>query len=825
MKKFLFIISVFLVFAGTLIPSNAQQQKQNNNLTINDFKEKTPELLSTSNAGNEFWLTFLPCYEQSGASGVSLKIYVSSAVQTYVTMEIPGKGVTQQKNVLPNEITEFTINPTFGQVYRKLNTEAPAADNISVYAGVHVFSNDPIIVYAVTRFPSISESYLAIPVSSLGKEYIVSSWADIGDNGASQGQYFPSYTACVAAYDQTIVRFTLGGTATTRTAGGMKPGETQSISMNKGDVYLRASSGSLSDLSGSKWRSSKPISVISGSYGSYVPESACCLNFMTEMEIPTHLWGKEYHCTPIAGRLKNSFVKIFAKDANTKVYRNGILVATLESTRGLEAESWLRMRADAGTGKPVVFSADKPISVTQYNTGQDDDGIDSKPFQINLTPIEEYLNEITFNTPGTTGSMDFTNNWINIIYQVKDDGLIPDDLEFAQVENGNFVWQKLSAISSAPGMQFTSTLNGKKYASKQLKLPADGVYKMKADSSFGVYAYGFNNFESYGHPAGVGLKLLSIPDTLPPDPQWSVSCDGSVRGKNGEAEATVEDMPRNDTRSNMASIYFDSGLSYNYRFTYKSFIPGEDSIITWRAWVNDIKKDAKIVLTFTDRAGNDTTITIEYFARNFDIKPDIDFGQIENGDSVTKEIWIYNRSTSSSFSISGFIFKYKSANFQILDLTLPFIIQKEDSIKCRIQFKATTFGDMIDSIGVLDSCDVTYNAELKAKVIENVIGVDDTNPNMKQEKIRNFRVYPNPFESGTTFSFDSDLSGNSIDIEIFDILGSKITTINNIISEGENRINWNGRDRSGSKLKSGVYFARLKNETVYSQLSLMIFIQ
>ncbi|MFA6571766.1 MAG: T9SS type A sorting domain-containing protein, partial [Bacteroidota bacterium] len=107
--------------------------------------------------------------------------------------------------------------------------------------------------------------------------------------------------------------------------------------------------------------------------------------------------------------------------------------------------------------------------------------------------------------------------------------------------------------------------------------------------------------------------------------------------------------------------------------------------------------------------------------------------------------------------------------------------------------------------------------------VDSITGVQDSKVN--KEKIRNFRVYPNPFESGTTFSFDSEISGNSVDIEIYDILGSKITTINSIISEGENRINWNGRDRSGSKLKSGVYFARLKNTAVYSSLSLLLIIQ
>jgi hypothetical protein len=352
------------------------------------------------------------------------------------------------------------------------------------------------------------------------------------------------------------------------------------------------------------------------------------------------------------------------------------------------------------------------------------------------------------------------------------------------------------------------------------------VYKIRANTPFCAYAYGFNWCDSYGHPASVALGDLEKQDTLAPDPQWILASDGTVQGTGGKDEATVEDLPRNDSRSNLAMIYFDSHESFNYRFTYKDFIPGESAMTTWRAWVNDVAKDAKAVITFSDRCGNDTTIIIEYFVRKLDFKPDLDFGKVLLGDSAIKDIWLYNFSSSRSYTITELKLKSNTTNFQIMDIILPMGIPINDSIKVRIKFLARDLGEFIDSIGAGDSFFFEYTGQLKANAVDSITGVQDNDTsNLSKANILNFRVFPNPFENGTTFSFDSNIPGTVIEIEIYDILGSKITELNCLASEGENRLNWNGRDLAGNKLRSGVYFARLKNGAVYSKVSCLIFIQ
>jgi hypothetical protein len=74
--------------------------------------------------------------------------------------------------------------------------------------------------------------------------------------------------------------------------------------------------------------------------------------------------------------------------------------------------------------------------------------------------------------------------------------------------------------------------------------------------------------------------------------------------------------------------------------------------------------------------------------------------------------------------------------------------------------------------------------------------------------------YPNPFyasgSSGTTISYTTISEGN-VCIEIYDIKGRIIRTLNNIIEiPGKHSVVWNGRDIRDKLLSSGIYFYKVK---------------
>ncbi len=189
--------------------------------------------------GKEFWFTIPPCYEdESGGADNFIKIFVTSPVKTLVTCEVEGSGYYRQLNTVPNDVIGFDITPAMGQPYIfSGRRDDPRPEELLEDRGIHVYADDPLAVYVVVRYRYTSDGFLAIPVSSLGKEYIV---ASVGDKVAMYpwAKTFPSMSGITAAFDSTEVKFTTGGNIFTETAGGLKAGETGTWIMNKGDVHV-----------------------------------------------------------------------------------------------------------------------------------------------------------------------------------------------------------------------------------------------------------------------------------------------------------------------------------------------------------------------------------------------------------------------------------------------------------------------------------------------------------------------------------------------------------------------------------------------------------
>lgn len=119
----------------------------------------------------------------------------------------------------------------------------------------------------------------------------------------------------------------------------------------------------------------------------------------------------------------------------------------------------------------------------------------------------------------------------------------------------------------------------------------------------------------------------------------------------------------------------------------------------------------------------------------------------------------------------------------------------------------------------LDSCVIgNASAENILTEVENgyveIINITETNidhgaymPDDYQIKIMN---YPNPFNTSTKLIYQLTQSGH-VDINIYDTMGKKITTIfNGNQSSGEKELYWNANN-----YPSGIYYAQLiTNETV-----------
>jgi len=720
MKKSYSLLSAILLMCAMFISSATAGEI--------DIKKLPKLLTSPTNAGNEFYFSFPPCYEEESAGYEnSCRVFVCSGAKQLITVEVPGKGWKMTKVATANDAVEFVIPTGIAQPFLKRGSAKAPPEAVYKGAAIHVSAKAPIICYGVTRYNYTSDGFLAVPVSSMGNEYIVAAWPQYTAIGAYQ---LVGETTISAAYDETVVQFTMGGNSASQTSGGLKPGQSTTFTMDKGDVLCFASDGDIQDVSGSRVKSNKPVGVVSGNQCANVPGGVPWCDYTSEMELPTYTWGKEYHVTPFYGRKKMPIIRIFAKEKNTKVFRDGQQWLVIPKNTGKQDDGYIERRADDGPPRAMVVSADKPIYIVEYNTGQNDDQVSSDPFQMVLTPLEQYQKEIVFCTPGAkTSNNNFKLHYINLVYQLGPGGSVPDDLEFANVVNGKFEWKKVSVrFGSTPGMVFSAPVNGSTYACKQITLPGDGVYRVRAKAPFACYAYGFSNYDSYGFPTSVALGNLEQKDSIAPKPTFTVNCDGSVK------DGLVKDYPdENDVRVNFGLIYMDlePDSSYNYDFLYDknhTLVAGETRETDWTLTVIDPSKKARAVLWFVDRNGNDTSIVFEYNPSTISLSPDdyLDFGLLKPNQTITKTITLTNESPNE-VKITQFKLKSGNQGFTMENVTLPFTMKSGDKRTITFTFTKPDDGVYLDQIGIGDECQFVYRTELKAEVASPIIEVDDYN--------------------------------------------------------------------------------------------------
>ncbi len=686
------------------------------------IKKNLPKLLGANNVGKDFWITIPPCSDDVGGNNY-IKLYVTTPSNTIIYVNVPGKGWTVQKKSIPNDVVEFNITPSVGQPYLHSADKEPPSEKVYRGFGIHIYADQPLVVYCVVRYKYTSDGFLAYPVSSLGREYISCSY---GDMGAMYNGNYPSELGIVSPYDDNIVKFTMGGNIVSKTAGGLKPGEAKTEVMQKGDAWMFSSLGYDGDLTGSKIVSSKPVSVVSGNFCTNIPTSNRWCDYTVEMDLPTYIWSKTYHIPIIHGRKYASLLRIFARLPGTSIYRDGVMIAKLQEAGGLLGKGWLEIRSVPMGEKimPVVYTADKPIGITLCNTGVQEDGYplpNSDPFTMALLPVELYTDSITLITPGIDGVQNFKENYLDLIYETNENGEMPDDMIFGTVQNKEFVYQKLKEKFPVPDTPYNYDIKGRKYSMKQITLPADGMYRIHSKKPFAAYSYGYDWCDSYGFPSGIGAGNEETKDLQKPIPTWTMECTGSV--KNGH----VIDKPDVDSvRSNLSAIYLNPG-SYNYKLTTSKIEADITREAQWQLEVINNNLASRAIVEFWDGSGNDTSIIIQNNMSAVSIDRDtVMFGNLYP-DSVYYQNILVTNNNKSQIKITELKLKNGSAGFSLKDLKLPLTIDPGDNIELNIKFQSHKTGNYTDTLIIGDGCVNLFKSIITAKITEPVIAVNNIN--------------------------------------------------------------------------------------------------
>ncbi len=629
-KCFSFVVALLIIF---IFAFQSSVSKELNDEIIN-------KLIKPDNIGNDFWFTVPPGYETINPEN-AVKIYIFSEYTTFVMVEVKELGLVKTINTKPFEVVEISLTPLQAQPYNKMPDEDEKASAIYHSRAVHLSSDMPVGVYVLVKYEASSDGFLALPNSVLGKEYIVSSY----DALYSGTEKLPSLVGIVAPYDATRVTIKIGGNTGTKTSDNLTPGETMSVNLMQGDVFMLSSIGDSSDLSGTTIFSNNPIAVVAGHQCANVPRTNRYCDYLVEMLPGVETWGTQYVVPQMPYRTYSSIIRVFAKLPDTKVYRDGKLVATLNGPGGLKGNGWLEMRLNQNieVPYPILLSADKPIQVVFYNTGSQEDGEPLKaydPFEMVLTPREQHSKYVPFAMPKSSIGTGYKLNFFSVSFKPSAVNTIPSNLLFGVSTEDTSKFYTLSNYYQASACNIVVD---KELAEQSFEPPPDHTLYLFSPDSLGVYLYGFNVSDSYGFPAYLYLKNIEkAVDTLPPKPTWTLNENSA------EIRITAIDLPDDpDLRSNFGSVLFNEAESYNIEYSADPIIPS----VSYRANINcliiDLKKDARAKITFADRNGNDTTISINYYIIDFKTNPEsYDFGTVMKNKEKSKYINIVNNSNT-----------------------------------------------------------------------------------------------------------------------------------------------------------------------------------
>jgi len=157
------------------------------------------------------------------------------------------------------------------------------------------------------------------------------------------------------------------------------------------------------------------------------------------------------------------------------------------------------------------------------------------------------------------------------------------------------------------------------------------------------------------------------------------------------------------------------------------------------------------------------------------------------------------------------------------DLTLGGRGNRKEHFGLRVASAGDINGDGWHEILISSHFDSTLIGEVFI-FTSNPTAVDEPD---KGKQVNNFHLsqnYPNPFNPETVIEYV--LTENSVvRLSIYNILGQHIKTlIDEYQKTGYKKVTWNGKDKTGRQVSSGVYFYRLKTDTI-TQVKKMVLLR
>jgi M6 family metalloprotease-like protein len=185
---------------------------------------------------------------------------------------------------------------------------------------------------------------------------------------------------------------------------------------------------------------------------------------------------------------------------------------------------------------------------------------------------------------------------------------------------------------------------------------------------------------------------------------------------------------------------------------------------------------------------------------------------ISTGDTTfVGQTGLNNATTNDlAFDENGILYGIKGTGSQVSDLFTIDTNTGEGTIIGSVGLKALT-GLAYAETGVVTSVE---NDKDKITVLKDFV--------LSQN-------YPNPFNPSTVIEFTVPVNSN-VTLTIYNLLGQVVSTlVNEEVSAGNYTVNWNGRDREGIQVSSGIYLYKIKangkNGSIFSETKKMVLLK
>jgi gliding motility-associated-like protein len=458
---------------------------------------------NTSNKGKDFYVAYSGHIDGLASR---LTLFLSADQVTNYQIYI-GNTLIQSSSVAPNTpiaantCLPVTLDPNSNTVY------IGSSDVVESNMAIHVITDKPISLYSVISNNARTGGTMVLPTNTLGKEYYTFSHSSRASNGA-----YAEFTI-VATEDATDIEIT--PTQDERN-GNHFANVPYTKTLNKGEIYQYQA---VADLSGSHVKAAngcKPIAVFSGNtWAAFCqqggPTNPSSGDNLYQQLFPVSAWGKKFVTAPFFNSTHGNtdILKIIVAQDATSITINGATAIYAKGVTFFNASS---------SGN--VISADKPISVAQYQTTQgcninnpNNNNIQypGDPEITVLNPVEQTLNNITVfsDLKAVVGNLtNIDRYFLNVIIKTADAASFRLDgnpvLGFTSID-AEYSYIIINVTGSQP------------------------QHRLTAASGFSAIAYGYGLVESYAYLAGANIQNFTFqPENAVTNQPISVGCIGEI---------------------------------------------------------------------------------------------------------------------------------------------------------------------------------------------------------------------------------------------------------------------------------------------------------